>query len=81
MSTCRAIGLETVPVLWHGPYSKQLVKELTDGKDNVTGAHMREGVVIRGLLDDKYLPDLGRIILKSVSEAYLLRKGDATEYN
>lgn len=79
ISVCNKIGLEMVPVLWHGPYSKQLVKELTDGKDNVTGAHMREGIVIRGLLDDKRLPDLGRVILKSVSEAYLLRKGDVTE--
>lgn len=81
MSVCHKIGLETVPVLYHGPYSKALVKEFTDGKDNVTGAHMREGIVIRGLLDDKRLPDLGRVILKSVSEGYLLRKGDATEYN
>jgi RNA ligase (TIGR02306 family) len=81
MAACHKIGLEMVPVLYHGPYSKALVKEFTDGKDTVTGAHMREGVVVRGLLDDKRLPDLGRVILKSVSEAYLLRKGDATEYN
>lgn len=81
MSACNKIGLEMVPVLYHGPFSKAIVNEFTDGKDNVTGAHMREGVVVRGLIGDKYLSDLGRVILKSVSEAYLLRKGDATEYN
>lgn len=81
IAACHKIGLETVPVLYCGAYHKALVTELTDGKDNVTGTHMREGVVIRGLLDDKYTSDLGRVIVKSVSEAYLLRKGDATEYN
>lgn len=81
MSACHSINLEMVPVLYHGPFNKGLLKEYTDGKDNVTGSHMREGIVIRGLLDDKYLSDLGRVIVKSVSEAYLLRKGDATEFN
>lgn len=81
MKSCRLAAIETVPILYHGPYSKDVVTEFTNGKDNITGAHIREGIVIRGLLDDKYNTELGRVILKSVSEAYLLRKGDATEYN
>lgn len=81
MTLCRKANIETVPILYHGPYSKERVVEFTNGKDNITGSHIREGIVIRGLLDDKRDSELGRVILKSVSDAYLLRKGDATEYN
>ena len=36
--------------------------------------HMREGVVIRPT-EERYVDRLGRLILKLVSEEYLLRKG------
>lgn len=82
LTICRKANVETVPVLWHGALSANTIAELTDGKDNVTGSHIREGVVIRPLLDDRTIDGLGRVILKSVSEAYLLRKSDdATEFN
>ena len=41
---------------------------------------IREGIVIRPL-DERYEDELGRVMLKSVSEAYKLRKGETTEYN
>ena len=81
MRVCGDVGLETVPILHLGGFSKEVVNELTDGKDTITGAHIREGVVIRGLIEDLRHDELGRVILKSVSEAYLLRTGDATEFN
>lgn len=80
MAVCRKAKIETVPVLFHGPFSKQAVAELTNGKDSISGSNIREGVVIRPLLDDRRDDTLGRVILKSISAAYLLRKGDATEY-
>lgn len=72
--------LERVPVLYRGPFSEEILKELTDGKETVSGAekHIREGVVVRPLVerqDDR----IGRVQLKSVSEAYLTRRG-GTEY-
>jgi RNA ligase (TIGR02306 family) len=77
---CRTAQIETVPVLWRGEATRAQIEEFTNGKDNITGGHIREGVVIRPL-EERRDDTLGRVILKSVSEAYLLRKGNATEFN
>jgi RNA ligase (TIGR02306 family) len=75
------LGLKTCPVLWVGPYSKATVLEYTDGKETVSGteANMREGVVVR-TMRERSDPTIGRVQLKSVSDAYLLRK-NATEFS
>jgi len=83
---CDDLGLLTVPRLHVGAYSKELVEEYTNGKETFSGkeTHMREGVVVHPV-EERREPDLGRVILKSVSEAYLLRKGKKgeapTEFN
>lgn len=75
-----ALPMQEVPVLYTGKLSHKVIHELTDGKDTITGTHMREGIVIR-TLDKEYRNDkMGRVILKSVSDDYLNRK-NATEYN
>jgi len=78
---CKELDIDTVPVLYSGPYSKEVVDELTNGKETVSGKelHMREGIVIRPF-NERRDDDIGRVILKSVSDAYLLRKG-GTEHN
>jgi RNA ligase (TIGR02306 family) len=78
---CRVLDIDMVPVLYCGPYSKEVVEKYTNGKETVSGKelHMREGVVIRPH-DERRHDEIGRVILKSVSEAYLLRKG-GTEFN
>lgn len=70
-----------VPELYSGPFSEDALAEYTDGKEQVTGEqkHLREGVVIRPLFE-RTDPELGRVILKSVSSDYLVRKGATTEY-
>ncbi len=85
---CDFIGVEMVPVLYEGPYSKEIVEQYTSGTETVSGKddHIREGVVIR-MEDEQNDPRIQaqdsstpeRVILKSVSEAYLLQKG-GTEY-
>ena len=70
---------ETVPVLYRGPYSANVVQEHTNGKTTLGANHIREGVVIVPA-DERIVPNLGRLCLKSVSEDYLLRK-NATEFN
>jgi len=69
-----------VPELYKGPFSKEVLDEYTDGKETASGneAHMREGIVIRPLTERRH-DEIGRVMLKSVSEKYLLRK-NATEY-
>lgn len=76
------LGIERVPSLYVGEYSYKKVKELTDGKTTLgkNKNQIREGVVIRPL-NERYISELGRVFLKSVSEAYKLRKGETTEYN
>jgi len=78
---CHLAGIETVPVLGHGAFTRAEIDEMTNGKDLVAGENIREGVVIRPLIEERRHDDIGRVILKSVSEAYLLRDGEATEFN
>ena len=73
----KRIGIPTVPVVYSGPYSEDVLKEVTSGKSTI-GNHLREGVVIRPKKEREDI-EIGRVILKSVSDDYLLRKG-GTEY-
>lgn len=76
------VGIGTVPVLYAGVYSHGVVAHYTDGLETASGkeAHMREGIVIKPAEERRH-DEIGRVFLKSVSEAYLLRKGKPTEYN
>lgn len=79
--TCSNLGVQQVPVIYAGVFSRKIMEKVTNGKETISGKEMniREGVVIKPAQERTH-PYLGRVILKSVSEDYLLRKGDATEY-
>jgi RNA ligase (TIGR02306 family) len=84
VTACRAANIPTVPVVGIGPYTREEIEEMTNGQTELEGDNIREGVVVRLYADAdniRYDRSLGRIILKSVSEAYLLRKGNVTEFN
>ena len=68
-----------VPEVWRGPFSEAVLLEQTKGATTLDAKHIREGVVIRPARE-RESPACGRVILKSVSEAYLTRRG-GTEYN
>lgn len=72
--------LDAVPLLYKGPYSIDIVNQFTDGKETVSGteANIREGIVIRPTIE-RTDNMIGRVMLKSISEKYLLRK-NATEF-
>lgn len=77
---CQDYGIETVPVLYEGPFKPELVEELTYGPTTVCPAERiakgfrgREGIVITPLVEECCC--IGRLILKSVSADYLDRKG------
>ncbi|MEW2352230.1 RNA ligase (ATP) [Spirillospora sp. NPDC029432] len=75
------VGLPAVPVLYEGPYDEAALMELAAGRETVsgTGAHLREGLVVRPA-SGRHSDILGgRAIAKFVSPAYLTRKG-GTEY-
>ncbi|MCY4342928.1 MAG: RNA ligase (ATP) [Gammaproteobacteria bacterium] len=67
------------PVVYRGPFSEAALQAHTEGPTALAGRHMREGVVVRPVAE-RQSPELGRVILKSVSADYLTRKG-GTEYS
>ena len=70
---------ETVPFLYWGPFSKERLAEYTDGQSMI-GDHIREGIVVKPVHEGKDA-EIGRRILKSVSETYSLRKNkNRTDY-
>lgn len=75
-----ASGVSRAPVLYRGPFNMETLLNLTDGNTTIGNVkQIREGVVVRAAdasRHDKY----GRRIAKSISEAYLLRKGEVTEF-
>jgi hypothetical protein len=79
-------GVEMVPNLYRGPFSRALVDQYTDGPTTMCSAKEagafagREGIVItpvRERIADAMIPTgtHGRVILKSISADYLARKG------
>ena len=75
------LDLQRVPVLYRGPFSREVLYEHTDGKTVIGGgAHIREGVVVVPVVE-RIAYRFGRVILKSVSGDYLTRKGEVTEFN
>lgn len=73
------LGIQSVPLLYKGPFDRETILALRDGKDTFTGQHIREGVVIKSA-DPEVQHELhGRKIAKWVSPDYSLRKG-GTEY-
>ncbi|ARF77784.1 RNA ligase (ATP) [Kitasatospora aureofaciens] len=73
--------LPLVPELWRGPFDASTVLAYAQGRETYSGRelHLREGVVVRPVVE-RWSPLLGgRAIAKAVSDAYLTRKG-GTEY-
>lgn len=75
------VGIDSVPILYRGPFSKEVLQEFTSGYETITGKsnHIREGVVVYPI-QERFHDDIGRVILKSVSEEYLL-KSSGEEFN
>jgi len=76
------VDLAMVPVLYRGPYSKEIADEYCDGTTELQGSKgscIREGIVITPVFEARH-DEIGRVILKHVSERYLLRR-NPTEYN
>lgn len=72
-------NLDMVPVLYVGPYSNEILEKYTNGSSIYDDNQIREGCVITPTVE-RTDNEIGRVILKSVSEAYKLRK-NGTEYN
>jgi RNA ligase (TIGR02306 family) len=78
VNMCNSLGLKLVPELYRGYYSDEIRKQFTLGKSVIDGKTIREGIVLKSLIESNDRK-IGRKILKSVSEEYLLRK-NGTEF-
>lgn len=74
VDVCNAFGVETVPLVYRGPFSITKVKEISEGQTLVTQEkQMREGVVVKPVCE-RFDPKIGRVILKFISDEYLQAK-------
>ena len=74
VSFAKSIDIPTAPLVYRGPWNPDLVN-LAEGNSLWPGAsNIREGIVIRPT-KERYDPEIKRVILKVVSQQYLLRKG------
>lgn len=64
-------GIPRVPEVWRGPYSLAKIAELSKGKTLMSDNHTREGVVVKPTRERRD-PKIGRMVLKYLSDDYLL---------
>ncbi len=76
-SLCNEFNIPIVPILYEGPFDIDKIKSLACGlttlMDNPSKTDYREGVVIKPCIE-RYDLKLHRVILKLISDEYLLRK-------
>ncbi len=69
---CGKFLTQVVPVLHEGCWSQDCLA-LAEGKSTLDPSHIREGFVVRPVVE-RTEPGVGRVIFKCKGEAYLLRK-------
>jgi len=72
-SLCFLFGVQTVPLLGVFSYSLPLMHDLAEGKTMLGGQTIREGVVVRSLLEQSSL-EVKRKVLKYHSDSWLFKK-------
>ena len=82
LALCARHGVATVPILARLPFSLERIAELSRGKTTLPDQHIREGVVVRPVVE-RFDPRIGRVLLKYLSDDYLLNDkltaADATD--
>jgi RNA ligase (TIGR02306 family) len=72
---CDLFGVPHVPDMGGAEYSLETIKRMAEGKAFM-GDHIREGVVVKPLRERTH-PKIGRVVLKMVSDAYLIKQVDS----
>jgi RNA ligase (TIGR02306 family) len=70
---CDRHQVERVPLVYEGAFSLEVIKGLSDGDSLVGGAHGREGVVVKPIVE-RFTLQGGRLILKYIGDRYLFGK-------
>ncbi|MEH2192120.1 MAG: RNA ligase (ATP) [Nostoc sp.] len=74
---CEEFALPRIPVLYIGAYTWEAVSQFNNANSVVSPNCIMEGVVVQPLIEKTH-PEIGRVVLKLISDRYLLRK-DGTE--
>jgi RNA ligase (TIGR02306 family) len=74
---CEDFSLPRVPVLYQGAYSWRSVSQFNNADSVLNPSCMMEGVIIQPIRE-RTNPEIGRVVLKLISDRYLLRR-DGTE--
>lgn len=75
-----AVATPRAPVVYEGPYDYEVLAALAEGRSVLDPGTIREGLVVRPIVERRSEVLSGRAIGKIVSEGYLLRGGNATEF-
>ena len=80
-SLCALFNIPRVPVVYRGPFSKEIMLQYTHHtKSKLDENQLSEGIVMKPT-KERVDPSMGRVVLKSINEDYLLRKNkNATEF-
>ena len=70
---CEEFRLPTVPCLYAGGYGWERVTQFNNADSVLSPDCMMEGVVVQPLTERTH-PEMGRVVLKLISDRYLLRK-------
>lgn len=73
VAQCERYGIETVPLVYRGPFALSTIKTLAEGPSLIGGKHGREGVVVKPVQERQDVK-IGRVILKYIGDSYLFGK-------
>jgi len=79
IQVCEDRQFEIVPIIYKGSWSQDLIK-FSNGNSLLCPSQIREGIVIKPTIEKWSAEVQGRLILKFINDAYLL-KNDRTEYH
>jgi RNA ligase (TIGR02306 family) len=74
ISFCQEYCLPNVPILYQGAFSWDIVEKFNGIDSILFPACLMEGVIIQPIIE-RIHPEIGRVVLKSISDRYLLRQG------
>lgn len=71
---CNEYSLPQVPVLYRGAYSWEAVSQFNNANSILDKNSIMEGVIVQPVKERTH-PEIGRVVMKLISDRYLLRSG------
>ena len=71
---CNQHSLPQVPILYRGAYSLDAVSQFNNANSVIDEKSIMEGVIVQPVRERTH-PEIGRVVLKLISDRYLLRSG------